>query len=406
MAAERKYWYKISVDAVRGWTAFLTLAVLAAVGVYGYRLLTRHLLDRQVVMTMEEADELVIRLRNEKNLSLHGDKFDSAVASLEEARGLHDRGELARSLLSAQRSRSLLVSIVDALRHRSPTGEAQFVSAQGRVEVRRGDRGEWQPARSRMVVYAGDYIKTSDHASAEVMMVDGSLFTVHPGTVVLVDRLRTTLGLRSERTLALESGWVNLSTSGAGSRVTTPRAEARVNERSEAVVAFDQATEEGRFTSFRGRIEVASEDGATRQVGELEQVVQRGQRLSAAKKIPDAPLVIAPEDNVEVELSADRLALRWKPVTGAAGYDLQVSHNRLFVENIIEVENRTRTTATLGLKRPGSYVWRVSARDREGAQGPWSPTYRFRVVGAGSPGAVQTSAYGATRASASPAEGS
>ncbi len=389
MAARRKYWYKISVDAVRGWTAFLTLAVLAVVGVYGYRLLTRHLLDRQAVMAMEEADELIIRLRNEKNLSQHGEKYEDALASLAEARELHGRGELGRSLLSAQRSRSLLVSIVDSLRHRDPAGEAQVVSAQGRVEIRRGERGEWQPARSRMVVYAGDYIKTSDNASAEVMMVDGTLFTVRPGTVVLVDRSRSMIGLRSERTLSLESGWVNLSTSGAGSRVTTPKAEARVEERSEAVVAFDETTREGRFAAYRGQMQVASEDGVTRAVGELEQVVQRGERLSAPKKIPDAPLVVAPEDNFEIELARDQLALRWRPVAGAAGYDLQVSHNRLFVENIIEVENRTRTTATLGLRRPGSYVWRVSARDRDGEKGPWSPTYRFRVVGEGA--AVRTS---------------
>lgn len=405
MAAQRKYWYKISVDAVRGWTAFLTLAVLAVVGIYGYRLLTRHLLDRQAVMAMEEADELIIRLRNERNLSLHQEKYDEALASLAGARESHRGGELGRALLSAQRSRSLLVSIVDALRHRSPAGEAQFVSARGRVEVRRGDRGEWQPARSRMVVYAGDYIKTSDNASAEVMMVDGTLFTVRPGTVVLVDRSRSMMGLRSERTLSLESGWVNLSTSGAGSRVTTPRAEARVEESSEAVVAFDDSTNEGRFAAYRGQMKVASGDGATRDVGELEQVVQRGDRLSAPKKIPDAPVVIAPQDNFEVELTRDQLALRWRSVAGAAGYDLQVSHNRLFVENIIAVENRTRTTATLGLKRPGSYVWRVSARDRDGEKGPWSPTYRFRVVGAGAGegDAVQTSLLGRP---VRPAEGS
>lgn len=405
MAAQRtRYWYKISVDAVRGWTAFLTLAVLAVVGIYGYRLLTRHLLDRQAVMAMEEADELVIRLRNEKDLSLHREKFDSALGSLTEARGLHDRGELARALLSAQRSRSLLVSIVDSLRHRDPAGEAQFVSAQGRVEIRRGDRGEWQPARSRMVVYAGDYIKTADNASAEVMMIDGTLFTVRSGTVVLIDRSRSMMGLRSERTLSLESGWVDLSTSGAGSRVTTPRAEARVEQRSKAVVAFDQEADEGRFASHYGQMQVASEDGATRDLGELEQVTQLGDRLSATKKIPEAPLVIAPEDNFEIELSRDQLALRWKAVGGAATYDLQVSHNRLFVENIIEDENRKRTSATLGLRRPGSYVWRVAARDRDGAQGPWSPTYRFRVVGEGAPGAVQTSSVGSRRAS--PTEGS
>ena len=388
-----RYWYKISVDAVRGWTTFLILAVLAAVSVYGYRLLARHLLDRQAIVTIEEAEELIIRLRDEEALSLHRDKYETARESLEEARGAKARGDLVGALRSAQRARSLLVSIVDTLRHRNPAGEAQFVSAQGKVEVRRGDRGEWLPARSRMVVYAGDYIKTSDRASAEVMMVDGTLFTVSPGTVVLVDRSRSLMGMKSERTLVLESGWVNLSTSGTGSRVTTPRAEARVEQRSEAVVAYDEATREGRFAAYRGQMQVAAENGATRNVGELEQVLQRGTELSAARKLPDAPLIIGPEDNVEVVLAqADRLALRWRRVSGASTYALQVSHNRLFVENIIDVDRRTKTSATLGLKREGSYVWRVAALDREGEKGPWSPAYRFRVVGSGADGtAAETS---------------
>ena len=141
-----RYWYKISVDAVRGWTTFAILAVLAAVSVYGYRLLARHLLDRQVVVTIEEAEELVVRLRKEKDLSRHQDKYETARGSLQEARGQRSRHDLVAALRSAQRARSLLVSIVDALRHRNPAGEAQFVSAQGKVEVRRGERGEWRAA--------------------------------------------------------------------------------------------------------------------------------------------------------------------------------------------------------------------------------------------------------------------
>ena len=187
---------------------------------------------------------------------------------------------------------------------------------------------------------------------------------------------------------------MNLSTSGAGSRVTTPQAEARVEQRSEAVVAYDEKTSEGRFAAYRGEMRVAAADGATRKVGELEQVRQRGSELSAAKKLPEAPLIIAPEDNVEVALErSERLALRWRKVSGAASYALQVSHNRLFVENIIDVERRTKTSAMLGLKREGSFVWRVAALDRGGERGPWSPAYRFRVVGSGSlvPPAVGTS---------------
>ena len=120
-----RYWYKISLDAIRGWTTFLVVLVLAAAGILGYRLLARHLLERQAVVAMEEAGELVERLREEEGLDLHRDKYDSARENLAEARGHLDEDHLAQALLSAERSRTLLVSIVDTLRHRNPAGEAQ-----------------------------------------------------------------------------------------------------------------------------------------------------------------------------------------------------------------------------------------------------------------------------------------
>ncbi len=376
-----KHWHKLSVDAVRGWTTFLIIVVLAGAGVIGYRLLARHLLERQSEIAMEEATELVERLAKEESLELHRDKYESARENLGAAREHFDQGELAKALLSAERSRTLLISIVDALRHRAPAGEAQIITRQGGVDVRRGERGEWEAAQNRMVVYGGDYIKTAANGSAEVMMTDGTLFTVRPGTVVLVRRTQTMLGLRSERTLSLQSGWVNLSTSGSGSRVTTPQAEARVEQRSEAVVRYDDQTNEGRFTSFRGELEVASAGGAKQKLGELQQVVQRGDALSSPQSLPDAPVVVAPDDNLEVAIaSTPTLELRWLSVKGAASYSLQVSRNRLFVDNIIDAGNRTKTSANLGLKREGSYVWRVAARDRDGEMGPWSPAHRFRVV--------------------------
>ena len=377
-----KHWHKISVDAVRGWITALLILVLAVASAVGYGLLKKYLLERQVVVAMEEAADLVVRLRKEEGLGRHLDKYGNAKDSLEEARRLHQADNLNGALVQAERSRSLLVSISDTLRHRNPAGEAQFVSTQGGVEVRRGERGEWRPAHSRTVVYAGDYIKTAPTGSAEVMMLDGTLFTVRPGTVMLISRTSSLAGLRSESTLTLESGWVNLSTSSAGSRVATPTASARVERRSEALVTYDQEASLGRFAAYRGELEVASAAGDTRRVAQLQQVVQRGDELSAPKSIPDAPQILVPEDNTEISLTrSQELELRWRTVQGAATYALQISRNRLFAENIIDVDERGKTSARLGLKRDGAYFWRVAAFDRDGEKGPWSPAHRFRVVG-------------------------
>ena len=218
-------------------------------------------------------------------------------------------------------------------------------------------------------------------------MVDGTLFTVRPGTVVLVSRSRADGAGRGGRTIALESGWVDLNTAEAVSRVTTPKAEAEVRQRSEAVVSYDEKKGEGKFTAFRGGVRVAAKGGGpVREIGELEQVVQRAGELSQPRRVPAAPEVIGPDDNLELYLDASRmLVLSWRPVTGAERYALQVSANRLFVDNVIDTERRRKTAATLGLRGEGTFMWRVAALDGDGERGPWSPALRFRVLASKQP---------------------
>ncbi len=378
----KRYWYKVSVDAVRAWTSVLMLLTIFGGGFVGYRLLAHHLLEREVMLALEEADALVKRLQQERGITGYREKFATAKSELTKAREHYRNGELPDALGKAERSRSVLSSIIDSMRNRSPSGEAQFITTKGGVEVRRGERGEWRPARGRMVVYGGDYIKTSSNGSAEIMMVDGTLFTVRPSTVVLVNRARPSGQGQLRRSIALESGWVNLSTANATSRVTTPKAEAEVRQRSEAMVSYDARKGEGKFAAFRGALRVASkEDDSVREVGELQQVVQAGGAISKPKPVPGPPDPINPKDNSEFYLEGSRqLALVWRPVKGAERYALQVSGNRLFVDNIIDTERRRKTGATLGLRGEGTFVWRVAAFDGESERGPWSPVQRFRVL--------------------------
>ena len=377
---DTRYWYKISLDAVRAWATLVALVAIAIGGFWGYTLLSSHFLEREILFTIEESEELLERFGSERKLDAHRAKVDAAVRHLEGAKSLFDQKDLHAARDEAERSRTLLMSVSDALRQRSPDGEARFIATQGRVEVRRGERGEWTQARSRTVLHLGDYVKTSGNSSAEVMMVDGTLFTVRPNTVLLITRTRSALGLRSERTLSLESGWVNLSTAQVKGRIKTPEAEATLEERSEAVVAYDDQAGTGTFSSYRGDLQIAAQDGTVRTVGALEHVVQRGGGLSEARPLPEAPVLTRPEDNLEFELrDSSTIQLSWQPVKRAESYALQISQSRFFVDNIVDVDRRTKTTATLGMRGQGSFVWRVAALDSQGQRGPWSTIHRFKV---------------------------
>lgn len=380
-------WYTVSVDTLRGAALLLLLAVLAVAGYHFYGQWGQKALEQEAAAILSEIEILLQRAEVEKPPGSFVEELESARRGHTAATEAFTAAEFSTAVSEGRRSRALLLAILDSAAARASTGEAQFIAVQGSVEVRRGERGEWEEARSRVVLQSGDYVKTSANGSAEIVFLDGTLYTVRPNTLFLVTRQQGPSGAPAEQTIAMEYGWVNLNTAQRGGRVTTPRAEALVGRESEVVVSYDKGSSTGRFSAFRGSLEVASEAGLKRTVAELEQVVQTGDLLSDPRRLPGSPEPDRPDDNLELSLTAVKtLVLSWKPVNLASRYALQVSRNRLFVDNVIDVNARTKTEATLGLQGEGTFEWRVAAIGRDGLQGPWSPPRTFRVLAAERPG--------------------
>jgi cbb3-type cytochrome oxidase subunit 3 len=377
----RRDWYSVSVDTLRG--LGLLLLILAAVGliVYVYRAWERQSAEREAREVIEEAGVLLQRLRGEKRVASFANDYSAARQSLQEARAKLTARDFAGALKSGQRSLGLLQSIFETLALRGTSGLARFHVVEGEVEYRRGDTGDWLPARARVQLQPGDSVRTSDGGSAEIVFVDGSLYTVRPNTQFIVAPGGSGSLGPAEQSIDMAYGWVDLSTSEKSSNVRTPRAVARVREQTEAFVSVDKGTSRGRFGAYRGGVELSSTGGLTRQIGPLQQVVQTGDLLSEARPLPSPPEPLVPGDNEILDLDhTRRLVLSWSAVPGAGRYALEISRNQLFVDNLIDVENRTRTRATLGLRGEGTFYWRVAAYGPNGLQGPWSPARQFRVA--------------------------
>jgi hypothetical protein len=378
----QKQWYSVTVETLRGIAVTLLLAALGTGGFFAYRAWQRQAHEREAAGLIEDARELLQRLQNEPRASEFDKEAATAFESFEQAQAEFAQSDFTAARDSARRATSLLLSIFESLSLQGTVGEAQFIAVQGLVEVRRESRQVWDEARVNMPLRSGDFVRTSGSGSAEVVFHDGTLYTVRPNTQFVVSRVQPTGGRPRERAINMEYGWVDLatSTSSAG-KVTTPGAEARIEEDSEAFVTYERETGRGRFGTFRGGMELSSEGGARRRVGELQQVVATGTRLSEPRPLPGEPEPLGPADELEIELGkVERLELSWKPVAGAKSYSLQVSRNRLFSDNVIEDPDRTKTSATLGVRGSGSFQWRVAAVDGDGARGPWSETRRFRVA--------------------------
>lgn len=386
----RKDWYSISVDTLRGWFFLSLIAAALAAGIMAYRSWSRQALERESRAVIEEDQRLLTQVGDDAKAGEYKSEYDAGVQSLQEARSEYSRDSFRAALASAVTSRKLLQSILDAVALTNSGGQAQFISLQGAVEFKRADGGSWEEGRSRQALRAGDYVRTGDGGSAEIMFRDGTLYTVRSNTQFVIS---TTVpadaggGAAADgeaaagQAIKMEYGWVNLNTSSRPSQVQTPGAVARVREDSEAFVTYDRGANRGRFGAFRGGMELASSGGLTRQVGELQQVVQTGELLSQAQKLPAPPEPVDPPDNRDLDLDhSPTLVLAWSPVPGASRYALQISRSHLFVDNLVSVENRSRPKATLGLRGEGTFFWRVAAFSREGFEGPWSRPRKFRVA--------------------------
>ena len=376
----KRDWYSVSEETLRAFLIILAMILVLGAGFFGYRYWESHALEREAGEVLDETQRLLKRLQDESRASGFRGELDDAWQGFQDARNQFSNQDFRGALDNARRSRNVLLSILEALNLSDTVGQAQFTSIQGDVEYRRGDGGEWQEARSRVSLQNGDYVRTSASGSAEIMFLDGTLYTVRPNTQFIVSSSRTAEG-REEQAIQMEFGWVELNTAQGAGNVRTPNAVARVQQDSEAFVAVDPKSNQGRFGAYSGGIELTAKGGLKREIKPLEQVVQNGGLLSEAAPLPGRPALVTPADNVDLNLDrVAQLPLVWDPVQGAAWYALQVSRSHLFVDNIIDVKNRTAPKATLGLRGEGTFQWRVAAFDKSGVQGPWSKPWKFRVA--------------------------
>jgi hypothetical protein len=384
-----KDWYSVSVDTLRGWGLLLVILVTLGVGWIGYRIWENQQLERESGQVIAEARELLNRLATEEKAAGFRNEHNSARESLHKAEASYKGEDFRAALDSARISYNVLVSLLDALEVPNAVGQAQFIAVHGEVGYRRASGGDWEEARVRVPLHPGDYVRTSENGSAEILFLGGTMYTVRPNTQFIVSPgvsgraagAAGNAGGAAGQSIQMEYGWVNLSTSQSGSQIKTPGAVAEVRQDSEAFVAFDRDANRGRFGAYAGSMALESKGGLKREVKELQQVVQTGDLLSEPVPLPGRPEPVEPADNLDLDIDrAAAVVLAWKPVQGASRYALQVSRNHLFVDNVIDVENRARTKATLGLRGEGTFQWRVAAYTNDGSQGPWSKPRKFRVA--------------------------
>lgn len=378
-------WYSVSASAVRRFMIMVVAFALPFVGLAFYKSWENRTLAREAWEAIEAAGRLAERVQEEVPgaRSEHGEAWEM----LDRARSLYNASSFGDAFDIAERSRAIFASILNLPGDEPGSGAIRFLSVQGGVEYRRGDRGAWKRARNQDTVDPGDWVKTSGDGTAELLFSNGDLFTIRPDTMIQVGGRSE--GEREERQTRVAFGVVGLDTGDSGSEVLTPRSEARVAPESAAQIGFDRDREEAQFIAYSGGIEIQSANGQVRTVGALQRVVQQGDLLQEAEAIPTAPRPLAPRSEIEIDFDREKeVRLEWEAVANADRYALEVSRSRLFATAIVETDSRRKPYARLGIRGEGSFYWRVAAIDDEGIRGAWSDPATFRIASRKGVGAV------------------
>jgi hypothetical protein len=373
-------WYSVSEETLRALIGLVILGILLVIGYRAYLEWDEYTLERRATETLNGARGLLQTLHSEDAAAGHRDDLARATVNLEDAERDWEQGSFRSALYKAQISRGLLLDVLDSVQNPGRRGEARFIYVEGEVEYRRGETGRFRRASPRDVLYEGDYVRSTEQGSAEILFDgDGTLFTVRPGTMLKV-QARLRLYGRGEP-VRIEYGWLDLETSRRPSGVETEYAAIRVETDSEATVSYEASSATSRFAVGKGTAQVAAaESGDVRDLAQLEQVLAQQEKLGPKTGLLDPPAVIGPANGFDLNLDRTReLVLSWGAVKQADGYQLQISRSRLFGDAVVD-RRRVKTSATLGLNDEGNYYWRVAAYGPDGELGPWSSLRKFRAL--------------------------
>ena len=268
--------------------------------------------------------------------------------------------------------------------------EVQFYRIEGDVKVKRVRELIWIDAERGMPLSAGDQIKTSSRASAQIIYFNGTITTVKPGSLLEIKDLYDNPATRVQQVREqLREGRISSSTQEPGAagsyhEVATQNTVAKSEERTDFEVAFDKDRERTQVEVHTGRATLSAGTRPAVTVGAQQRVnVDASANLSKIEPVPMPPVMTEPVDQKIFLLrdgQAPTVELAWEAVEKAGAYRLQISAQPLFAEPIVDLKDLKTTGATLPNVREGGYYWRVAAVFTDSAESPWSNPRKFKVV--------------------------
>lgn len=313
----------------------------------------------------------------------------SARSALSEARDAFRRRQYDDARVAAIRAENFAQKAIDMARGEGAVSkEVRVYRMDGDVRIKRAGEFNWEALDRKMTLRVGDQIKTASSGSVQLIYFDGTMTTIHPGSLLEIREAREDPATKVRRvTEKLTWGEILAETQrrnvdGSFHEVATDKVTARTDEAGEFRVSSDKQTKAAAVDVFDGAVQVAS-GGRKEQVVAGERIrADADGRLRAKEVLPGAPRLIAPSDQklfVHEDPAKASTTLAWDKVPGATRYHLMISDSFLFTNPLYD-RDRDDTSVVIAQIPAGDFYWKVAAVSPSGVRGPYSETRRFRVT--------------------------
>lgn len=372
-------WYLISIDRLKQ-IGLVVLLLIIAGGAYWFWSNQKGNPKTLAEAAMTDARQALNDLASSKEIQTHRNEFDRAQKKLEESNSFFGAGKYIEAQSSAIESSS-----ISRAAHSGGEGEndARFLTIEGDVQVQKGSTSDWKGADLRTALMNGDWVKTSDGGSAELMFTNGSVYTMGPSALLEIYAQVNPATAKKTNGVELKVGPVEVATTDDASTIRTPGSQVIVDSASTTQVGVDKQNNATSVVAMKGTAAVTSTAGGepVKLAGGEKVTASPEGSLSAVKKLIGPPGLVSPPDNQVFQISTEsRVDFGWDAVQGASGYQLEVSRSRLFSTLEINVR-RPKTLAAARLTAEGTFYWRVASVGPDGDVGPYSQFRRFRVSG-------------------------
>jgi soluble cytochrome b562 len=373
-------WYLISIDRLKQ-IGLVVLILLLGGGAWWFWSNQKGNPRTLAEAALTDARNALNELAASKDIQTHRNEFDRAQKKLDEANTLFGSGKYIEAQSAAVESQTISRSA-----HSGGEGDsdARFLTVEGDVQVRKGSSSDWRAVDMRLPLMNGDWVKTSDRASAELMFTNGSVYTVGPNALLEIYSQVNPATARKNNAVQMQVGSVEVATTDDASTVRTPGSQVVVESESTTQVGVNEQKATS-VMAMKGSANVTSTAGGEPvKIASGEKVTATPEgSLSPVKKLLQPPALLGPADNQVYQMTADsRVDFGWEAVPGATAYQLEVSRSRLF--SALEINaRRNKPQAAAKVTAEGTFYWRVASVGADGDVGPFSPFRRFRVSGSG-----------------------